>query len=293
MQSKKKIELTSILAFLTFSIILSSLPMTNAAGAYDWPKWGHDLQHTGYSTSPAPNTNQTLWNYTCGGWVGTSSAVTDGRVYVSSVDGKVYCLDAATGAHLWNHTTGIMFSSPAVADGRVYVGSHDNKVYCLDAASGALIWNYTTGGAVRSSPAVANSKVYVGSDDNKTYALNAATGTLIWNYTTGGLIGYSSPAVADGKVYIGSTDNKAYCLNAADGAFIWSYKSSASLGYYYSPAVANGVVYIGSLDRKVYAFSAEPPVPEGLTLGVMLLLSSVAVIVSMRYFRKRPKWQDW
>ena len=32
-------------------------------------------------------------------------------------------------------------------------------------------------------------------------------------------------------------------------------------------------------------------IPEGLTLGVMLLMSTVAVIVSLRYFRKRPKFE--
>jgi acetyl esterase/lipase len=36
-----------------------------------------------------------------------------------------------------------------------------------------------------------------------------------------------------------------------------------------------------------------PIVPEGLPLGVMLLLSAIAVIVSIRYYRKRPKWQNW
>jgi len=34
---------------------------------------------------------------------------------------------------------------------------------------------------------------------------------------------------------------------------------------------------------------ASAPAPEGLTIGVMLALSSVAVIVSIRYFRKPPK----
>jgi hypothetical protein len=34
-----------------------------------------------------------------------------------------------------------------------------------------------------------------------------------------------------------------------------------------------------------------PMVPEDLTLGVMLLLSTIAVIVGAHYFRKRPKWQ--
>lgn len=32
-----------------------------------------------------------------------------------------------------------------------------------------------------------------------------------------------------------------------------------------------------------------PDIPEGLTVGVMLMLSTVAVIVSARHFRKRPK----
>jgi hypothetical protein len=30
-------------------------------------------------------------------------------------------------------------------------------------------------------------------------------------------------------------------------------------------------------------------IPEGLTIGVMMLVSSVAVVVSSRYFRKQPK----
>jgi hypothetical protein len=35
-----------------------------------------------------------------------------------------------------------------------------------------------------------------------------------------------------------------------------------------------------------------PIVPEGLTIGVMLILSTVAVIVGTRYYRKRPKWEN-
>ena len=69
-----------------------------------------------------------------------------------------------------------MDSSPAVAGGVVFVGSYDGKVYALNASTGALIWSYTTGASVFSSPAVAGGVVYVGSDDRKVYALNASTG---------------------------------------------------------------------------------------------------------------------
>jgi outer membrane protein assembly factor BamB/pimeloyl-ACP methyl ester carboxylesterase len=378
---------------------------SNALTGSDWPMHRHDLQHTGYSASPAPNTNQTLWTYTAGNSVGAGPTVADGRVYVGSWDTNVHCLDAATGALVWNYTTGSrVLSYPAVADGRVYVGSNDKNLYCLDAVTGAKIWNYTTGNNVQSSPAIADGRVYVGSWDDKVYCLNAATGALVWNYTTGGdvisspavadgkvfvgsndddvyclnaadgahvwsyntsghaescpavvdgrvyvntnylpssgniyclnastganiwnystsgwvissasiadgkvyvgsydnnvyclnaLTGalvwnyttsgdvYSSPAVADGKVYVGTLDNKVYCLNAANGAYIWSYTTGGSV--YSSPAVANGVVYVGSFDKKVYAFSSSPPIPEGLAIGVIMLL------IGTIYFRKPPR----
>jgi outer membrane protein assembly factor BamB len=224
----------------------------------------HDLTHTGYSTSTAPNTNQTLWNYTTGNSVYSSPAVSGGRVYVGSWDKKVYALNATTGAFIWSYTTGGtppyagVSSSPAVVGGRVYVGSLDKKVYCLNATTGVRIWNYTTGNSVYSSPAVSGGRVYVGSLDKKVYALNATTGAFIWSYTTGGTPPYagvsSSPAVADGRVYVGSWDKKVYALNATTGAFIWSYTTGDVVMC--DPAVVGGRVYVGSDDNKTYALNA-------------------------------------
>ena len=187
-----------------------------------WPMFRHDLNHTGYSTSTAPNTNNTIWSYPTGNPVRSSPAVSDGKVYVGSENGMVYCLNATTGSYIWNYTTGaIVDSSPAVADGKVYIGSYDHKVYCLNASSAYMtqdereIWNYTTRVqyAVRSSPAVSDGKVYVGSMDSKVnfYCLNASTGAHIWSYKTGGYVS-SSPAVADGKVFVGSYDRKVYAF---------------------------------------------------------------------------------
>lgn len=73
---------------------------------------------------------------------------------------------------LWKYKTGSgVFSSPAVVDGRVYVGSNDGYIYCLSADSGDLIWKYETGSYVPSSPTVSGGRVYVGSDDNYIYCL--------------------------------------------------------------------------------------------------------------------------
>jgi parallel beta-helix repeat protein len=233
-------------------------PWSAHSTRYSWPMFHNNLERTGQSRSPAPNTNQTLWNFTTGGNIRISSpAVVDGKVYIGSMDHNVYCLDALTGVLVWNYTTGSMvFSSPAVADGKVYVGSlgGDRNVYCLDALTGVRIWNYTTGGGVSSSPAVADGKVYVGSQDFNVYCLNALTGVLVWNYTTGNTVD-TSPAVVNGKVYVGSEDCNVYCLDSLTGMRVWNYTTDGAVRGV-SPAVVDGKVYVGSFDKNVYCLDA-------------------------------------
>jgi outer membrane protein assembly factor BamB len=72
-----------------------------------------------------------------------------------------------------------VFSSPAVANGVVYVGSVDGNVYALNASTGAKLWSFNAGDVVASSPAVANGVVYIGSFDNKVYAFDQTGGALV------------------------------------------------------------------------------------------------------------------
>ena len=228
----------AVVSFLSVALFLISVfPMNISSSASDshssygpsglvaqstvdeWPMFHHDPTRNGYSTSTAPTTNQTLWSYTTGNYVFSSSpAVAGGIVYVGSWDGKVYALNATTGTRVWDYTTGrAVDSSPAVVGGVVFVGSDDDKVYALNATTGTQVWNYTTGSLVVSSPAVAGGVVYVGSEDDNVYALNATTGAFIWSYTTGDVVG-SSPAVVDGVVYVGSCDDKVYAFGVHDVA---------------------------------------------------------------------------
>jgi len=235
--------------------IISSDIWTVPASNEDWVMFHHDLQHTGYSTSAAAETNDQLWNYTTGGGIASPPAVVDGKVYLGSDDNKIYCLNAFTGASIWNFTTGgNIFSSPAVANGNVYVSSEDKRIYCLDASTGALTWNYTTGGSVESSPTVAEGNLYIGSEDGVLYCLDASTGASIWNYTTNNPIG-CSPAVANDSVYFGSQGSTIYCLDASTGESIWNYTTGA--GVFSSPAVANSNVYVGCDDKKIYCLDAS------------------------------------
>jgi hypothetical protein len=225
----------------------------------NWPEFRHDLSLTGIDPTEAllgPGNVSSLtrrWTQATGNGVESSPAVVDGVVYAGSDDGKVYALDAATGAVRWQlQTGGAVTSSPAVTSGAVYIGSGDGKVYALNPATGAVLWETQTGGAVTSSPAVTSGAVYIGSGDGKVYALNPATGAVLWATLTGGSVA-SSPAVANGVVYVGSFDDNLYALNAATGAVEWTGATGASIDS--SPAVASGVVYVGSADTNIYAYS--------------------------------------
>ena len=181
---ESKVQRTILIIGIILILILSGIPTILSFDGYNitqfennndidwWPMFRHDLIHTGYSTSTAPDTNTIRWRYTTGFLVDSSPAVADGKVYIGSGDGKVYCLNADTGGKIWDCiiSYGEYYSSPAVADGKVYIGgSSDGKVYCLNAGTGAYIWDYQTSDAVESSPAIADGKVYIGSLDRKVY----------------------------------------------------------------------------------------------------------------------------
>jgi outer membrane protein assembly factor BamB len=63
----------------------------------------------------------------------TPPAVVNGRLFLGTLDGRIFCLSAATGETLWSVPIGepVIFQ-PAVAQGRVYVPTGAGSLFCLD-----------------------------------------------------------------------------------------------------------------------------------------------------------------
>jgi outer membrane protein assembly factor BamB len=184
----------------------------------------------------------------------SSAAVADGVVYVGSTDGRIYAIDAKTGAERWHfQTKHVVRATPAIADGRVFCGSWDGFVYALDAATGRLAWQVDTRidgvpwNSVQGSCAVANGVVYVGSRSTFTFALAAGTGKVLWKHSHDGGWVPSSPAVRDGICYVGQSDGSKAVAIDASGNRLWAYSPSNET--FASPAIAGDVVYIAGNDN--------------------------------------------
>jgi polyvinyl alcohol dehydrogenase (cytochrome) len=73
------------------------------------------------------------------------------------------------------------YAQPVVVGGRVFVGSVAGIVYSLDAATGCTYWSFQADAAVRTAVTVGPDNVaYFGDLRAQAYALDAVTGKLLW-----------------------------------------------------------------------------------------------------------------
>ncbi len=219
----------------------------------DWPQLQRDPQHTGYSPQQVNPPYRYYWRWNQVPFASrTQPVVADNRLFIGSLNGRMYALDADQDAGggpptiLWSYDTGSPIRhTAAVYSNTVYFGAHDGRVYALSAATGALIWSFLTGGGIAAAPVVDNGVVYIGSADGYFYALDAATGQLRWNYYAGAPILTSAALSADGQtVFFGTEDIYAYALYTADGRLRWRTRlQGQSLAERWPVVVGNTVIY--------------------------------------------------
>lgn len=249
-----------------------------------------DASTTGYVKAFDPTTGADAWRYPAGstqfiGGVASTPCVAEiggvKRVYIGSMDGKVYCLNATTGAFVWSYQTtasGLenanyefeparVLASPVVYNGRVYIGNESATVYCLNATTGALVWpepvqlqrdNYWPDRTGVSSAAIGPTaagemRAYVGCDNGHVYCLSLADSPsqrVIWEYPgeqEGGLgCIESSPTVYAGNVYVGASSFQGVdviALNASTGNYLWHQGLEEEARA--TCAIADGTVLVG------------------------------------------------
>jgi polyvinyl alcohol dehydrogenase (cytochrome) len=130
----------------------SAAPKPIVISATDWNGWGQDMGNSRYQPNPGLAAADVpklklKWAF---GFPGDTSAqaqpaVVGGRVFVGSVSGNVYSLDASTGCIYWTYKAGAAIRN-AITIGKVgtryiaYFGDVKANAHAIDAETGKPLW---------------------------------------------------------------------------------------------------------------------------------------------------------
>lgn len=146
------------------------------------------------------------------------SPVSDGSaIYVVNMDHQVVALDLEGNEKWTTELDTSILSSPLVADGKLYIGTLSGKLFSIDAASGEILWNSQLTGGIWGTPALAGDALYVGTVSGtagKVYSLSAANGATIWTKDEEGSV-VASPVVHGEMVLYATEAGKLQAMDAA------------------------------------------------------------------------------
>ena len=184
----------------------------------------------------------------------------DGRVYVTSMDHHLYCLDAESGELIWDQKLGgAMAAQPMIDDGILYVGAFDGKVYALDPDTGQPLegFDFKAGNWIWSEVLMSGDQLYVTALDGRLYALDPASGAVLppYPYNSGDLSGgrdaiRAAPVEAGETVLIAAESGRVAAVNGA--ALRWSWPGGApEAGIYTTPVVSGDRVFVILMNGQV------------------------------------------
>ena len=193
-----------------------------ADGAPQWNGWGVDNTNSRFQSAenagiPADQVPQLKVKWVFGlpmDFRASQPTVVGGRVFVGSLQGRIYSLDAKTGCLYWSvktdggvRSTMVVDSLPGTNPPRyvVYVGDASANMYALDARTGKQLWKVDVDdhplATITGTPKTLGNRLYVsttaleelaGADPNyecctfrgKMMALNRFNGKLVWRAYT-------------------------------------------------------------------------------------------------------------
>ena len=155
-------------------------------------------------------------------------------LYVASSDGVIKKLDSTTGDQIWKKELGINLSSGVVGgDENIYVSSIDGFLWCMD-LKGNLIWKTLLNGEIDSLPIIYDSKVVVKLNNYKIVQLNTKDGSVIWKYQAAiPPLTYRSEGKivhSDKVVYLGLPGGKMIAIDSPTGGLVWESNISRARG---------------------------------------------------------------
>jgi outer membrane protein assembly factor BamB len=161
--------------------------------------------------------------------------VSDGRIFVVTVENELDVLAAEDGRRLWNHngipeTASLLGGASPAVEGEVVVAAYSSgELYALTVENGRPLWsdNFSSTRSVgaisnladiRGRPVIDRGRVFAASHSGRIAAIDLRTGDRAWEQDFGST---QSPWVAGDYVYVLSNENELICLTRNEGKIRW------------------------------------------------------------------------
>lgn len=170
----------------------------------------------------------TIWNRTLDSFPGNNAYYYEGRAYIMTFLGHLYCCNATDGRLLWKSSFSEEFNAFTPTGGfvngttAIFVGSV--AMYAVDASTGTVLWQFNAPAKVMANSYydATSGNLYFGDGVGRFYSLDANSGTQNWEVMISGGTYAGPPTVYKGVALFGSTYNNAQALNASDGTILYT-----------------------------------------------------------------------
>jgi len=198
-----------------------------------------------------------------GGGLGTDQ----GTLYATNGLSQLVALDVANGRERWRRAIGVPArSAPTIADGRVFVTTIDDRLFAFAASDGRPLWIHQAAEPVtsmlgRSAPAYYRGLVVAGFGSGELAAVRAESGSVVWSDGLGAARGRAgvaeflsirgAPVISQGRVFAISMGGLLVSNDVPTGRRLWERQVAGED----TPAIAGDWMFVISAQQELAAIS--------------------------------------
>ncbi len=191
----------------------------------------------------------------------------DGLLYIGNYAGEVIALSATNGKEVWRKQLKGEVSSVPQTNGQVVaVQTMNGKLFVLDAKTGADMWFFESPPPVltlrgSASPLVTDAAIFAGFANGRLMAFNPSNGLILWEQRMALPKGrseldrmvdiHASPLIKDGILFVGTYQGRIAAVARGTGGSVWGVDGSTSENL----AASDDKLFVSQSDGKVVAYS--------------------------------------
>ncbi len=175
-----------------------------------------------------------------------------GRLYVGSMDGTAYSIDAADGSTLWSAgIPGGTVATAAVSGEIVIFSTVLGGVVGLHRGDGSAAWTFDCGKSITGAPCGVGNTVLVATHGGRVFALNTQDGVEVWRSPKLPAPVHGGIASDGTHVFVGAENMVLYSLKFSDGSITASHAMRGQSFRMLWPVVAHHRVWANTIPTPI------------------------------------------